>query len=54
MAVARNNGVAKSKGEYVCFLDADDWWEATYLEEMYMLIREYPGCRSICGELCVL
>ena len=42
MAVARNNGVAKSKGEYVCFLDADDWWEATYLEEMYMLIREYP------------
>lgn len=42
VAVTRNNGVAKSKGEYVCFLDADDWWEATYLEEMYKLIREYP------------
>jgi glycosyltransferase involved in cell wall biosynthesis len=42
VAVARNNGVAKSNGEYVCFLDADDWWEANYLEEMNRLIREYP------------
>lgn len=42
VAAARNNGVAKSKGEYVCFLDADDWWEPTYLEEMDRLIMEYP------------
>ena len=41
VAVARNNGVAASKGEYVCFLDADDWWEQTYLEEMDRLINEY-------------
>ena len=42
VAAARNNGVVKSKGEYVCFLDADDWWEPTYLEEMDRLIKEYP------------
>lgn len=42
VAVARNNGVAASKGEYVCFLDADDWWEPTFLEEMDRLIQEYP------------
>lgn len=42
VAVARNNGVAKSKGEYVCFLDADDWWDPTYLEEKDRLIKEYP------------
>ena len=42
VAAARNNGVAKSKGEYVCFLDADDWWEPSYLEEMSLLIKEYP------------
>ena len=42
VAVARNNGVAKSKGKYVCFLDADDWWEPTFLEEMDKLIQEYP------------
>lgn len=42
VAAARNNGVAASKGEYLCFLDADDWWEPTYLEEMDRLIMEYP------------
>lgn len=42
VAAARNNGVAKSKGEYVCFLDADDWWEPTFLKEMDRLIQEYP------------
>lgn len=42
VAAARNNGVAASHGEYVCFLDADDWWEPTFLEEMDKLISEYP------------
>lgn len=42
VAVARNNGVAASKGEYVCFLDADDWWEPKFLAEMDRLIKEYP------------
>lgn len=42
VAAARNNGVAASHGEYVCFLDADDWWEPTFLEEMDKLIKEYP------------
>ena len=42
VAAARNNGVAASKGEYLCFLDADDWWEPMFLEEMDRLIKEYP------------
>ena len=42
VASARNKGVAASKGEYLCFLDADDWWEPTFLEEMDKFIREYP------------
>jgi len=42
VSVARNNGVAASKGEYLCFLDADDWWEPTFLEEMSHLIENFP------------
>lgn len=42
VAAARNNGVKASHGEFACFLDADDWWEPTYLEEMDRLIQEYP------------
>jgi len=40
---ARNRGVKESVGEYIAFLDADDVWEPTYLEEMAKLINDYPS-----------
>lgn len=43
VALARNRGVALAEGEYVCFLDADDWWSPNYLEEMEQLIAAYPN-----------
>ena len=42
VATTRNNGVAIAKGEYVCFLDADDWWDVSFLQEMSQFIQEYP------------
>lgn len=42
VSTARNNGVAAAQGDYLCFLDADDWWEPTFLEEMSRLIDEFP------------
>lgn len=42
VSAARNNGVAASKGDYLCFLDADDWWDPRFLEEMAVLIKEFP------------
>lgn len=42
VAKARNVGVENSSAPFVCFLDADDWWEPTFLEEMDKIISEYP------------
>ena len=39
---ARNHGVAESTSPWICFLDADDWWEPTFLEEMAGLIERHP------------
>lgn len=42
VSMARNNGVALSQGECLCFLDADDWWDPTFLQEIDRLIKEFP------------
>lgn len=42
VSTARNRGVSLSHGEYICFLDADDWWEPSYLEAMDSLIKDFP------------
>ena len=42
VSMARNNGVAVSQSDFLCFLDADDWWEPTFLEEMAGLIERHP------------
>ena len=42
VSMARNNSVAVSTGGYLCFLDADDWWDSCFLEEMSKLINAFP------------
>lgn len=42
VGAARNKGVAESSAPHICFLDADDWWEPTFLEEMACLIEKHP------------
>lgn len=42
VSTARNNAVKLAKYNYIAFLDADDSWEPTYLEEMNSLIAAYP------------
>lgn len=39
---ARNKGAEIAHGDYLCFIDGDDWWDSRFLERMDWLIREYP------------
>ncbi|MGK0446277.1 MAG: glycosyltransferase involved in cell wall biosynthesis [Polaribacter sp.] len=39
---ARNKGINKASYDYIAFLDADDWWDKNFLEEMNNLIEEVP------------
>lgn len=45
VSTARNNGVVASHGDYICFLDADDWWEPRFLERMSWFVDEYSEAR---------
>lgn len=45
---ARNMGIEKAQGEYICFVDSDDYVESTYLEVLYRGITEYGTDYSMC------
>jgi glycosyltransferase involved in cell wall biosynthesis len=42
VAVARNLGIAKATANYICFLDADDYWYPNFLETMHQFIAKLP------------
>ena len=42
VSAARNRGVEESTAPYICFLDADDWWEPAFLEEISNLVEHHP------------
>lgn len=48
-ALSRNKGIELSKGNYVCFLDADDLWEKEKLEKQINFMRENNCAFSFTG-----
>jgi glycosyltransferase involved in cell wall biosynthesis len=44
VAAARNRGISEASGDYVAFLDADDYWSPEYLPAIADLIARFPQC----------
>ncbi|MBU1664369.1 MAG: glycosyltransferase [Gammaproteobacteria bacterium] len=46
---ARNHGLRAARGEYVAFLDADDWWSPETLEKLHRALSERDVDIAYCG-----
>ncbi len=48
VSVARNKGLLRARGEYVIFLDADDFYELTLIESLYNEARKNDLDITVC------
>ena len=47
---ARNAGIEAAQGEYICFVDSDDYLESNYLKELIETKKKYPDFDNVwCG-----
>ena len=49
LSAARNTGIENANGEYIVFIDGDDFIEPTYLEELYNACVFNNADISYCG-----
>ncbi len=46
---ARNYGIEMAKGDFICFIDSDDYVEKDYIQILYDLITRYDTDIAVCG-----
>lgn len=44
VSCARNRGIEEAKYDIIAFIDADDMWTETHLEDIMHLYSKYPDC----------
>lgn len=49
VSAARNVGISRATGEYICFCDADDYVEGDMYEYLLGLIKKYNADVSVCS-----
>lgn len=49
VSASRNMGLSHASGDYIFFLDGDDWLEPDVLSRLYTMIRETKADMACCG-----
>ena len=49
LGLTRNRGVTEAKGEYICFIDSDDYVEKQYIETIYFDLKKQEADVCYCG-----
>lgn len=49
VSYTRNHGLSKATGEYILFVDSDDWVSGEYAATLIQTAQKYPNALTICG-----